>query len=193
MLLLPWAGLEGGHVTPHTNTWAKPQAGGQGRWMGAGASEGQARWLSGLRSAPTRRAPVATLGRPFLQPWAALVPTRASLSVQPGSSPATRSRGRRNGLCHPPLGSKSSLVPTVEQKAAHPWTGSPPPLAHVPAPLHPHLRLASWSAPPPQYLAQGASPQGLQGKVHPSSYQELLQAESSTERVSLPAQATSPY
>lgn len=190
---LGWTGGWARH--PHTTTWAKPQAGGQGRWMGAGASEGQARWLSGLRSAPPGEPPwqywAARSCSPG-QPWAALVPIRASLSVQPGSSPVTRSRGRRSGLCHPPLGSKSSLVPTVEQKAAHPWTGSPTPVSPRPCPLHLHLRLASWSAPPPQYLAQGASPRGLQGKVRPSSYQELLQAEPSTEQVSLPTQATPP-
>lgn len=141
------------------HTWAKLQAGEQGRLDGAGASEGQAWWLSGLRSAPTSRASMPEVGRPFLQPSGSPCP---NLSVQPGSSPATRSKGRRNGFCHPRLGSKSSLVPTVEQKAAHHWTGSPHPLAPVPAPLHLHLCLPSWSAfphptPSPEPLPSGAT------------------------------------
>lgn len=114
-------------------------------YMGAGASEGQAWWLRGLRSAPTAephdRAP--------RQSQATRVPTRANHGVQPGSSPATRSRGHRNGLCHPPLGSKNSLVPTVEKRQLTPGQAAPTPLAHVPAPLHLHLCLTSWSAPPP--------------------------------------------
>lgn len=96
-------------------------------------------------------------------------------------------------------------MPTVEQKAAHPWAGNPTPAGPCPSPLH--LCLASratcpWQPPPPTEFScppqhptptrppptadtyPGACPQGLQGKVHPNSYQELLWAEAITERVS---------
>ena len=194
MLLLPWAGLEGGHVTPTQTHLGKATGWGTGQVDGSRCLRGAGKVDEWTQKRPHQESPRGNTGpRPFLLPWAALVPTRASLSVQPGSSPATRSRGRRNGLCYPPLGSKSSLVPTVEQKAAHPWTGSP----HPRYPMSPPLSIftSAWPAglhPPPQYLAQGACPQGLQGKLHPSSSQELLQADPSTERVSLPSQATSP-
>lgn len=113
---------------------------------------------------------------------AALVPTRANHGVQPGSSPATRSRGRRHGLCHPPLGSKSSLVPTVEQKAAHPWSGSPHPVRPCPSPPPPSpLPDQLVCIPRPNTYPRAPALRGYKGN-HPSSYQELLQAEPSTER-----------
>lgn len=176
MLLPPWAGLEGGHATPH------PDTRGQSRRLGsrAGASEGQARWPSGLSSAPTTAEPQGRAGPPAP---AALVPTRANHGVQPGSSPATRSGGHRSGLCHPPLGGRSSLVPTVERKAAHPWSGSPTLLDHVPAPPPPSpLPDQLVCIPPPNTYARpppsGATrkpPQLLPGAA-------AGQAEPSTER-----------
>lgn len=47
LLLLPWAGLEGGHVTPaptHKHTWAEPQAVGTAGCTRAGASGATRTW-----------------------------------------------------------------------------------------------------------------------------------------------------
>lgn len=150
---LGWTGGWACHPPPK-HTWAKPQAGEQGRLAGSRCLRGAGMVAEWPQKCPHGRA------RPPVS--AALVPTRANHGVQPGSSPATRSRGRLNGLCHPPLGSKSSLVPTVEQKAAHPWTGSPHPISPCPRPSPPSpLPDQLVCIPPTQHLAQGPRPQGL--------------------------------
>lgn len=73
------------------------------------------------------------LGRLFPQPLGSLCPYE-SPGLQPRALPATGSRGHHSGLCHPPLRGESSLVPTVEQKAASPWAGSPRPASPAPPP-----------------------------------------------------------
>lgn len=184
----------------HKHTWAKPQAGGRAGRIEAGASEGHQDLGAGMVAEWAQKCPYQRSSP--RQSWATHFCSPCPYKSQPRltASPATGSRGRRNGLCHPPLGGKSSLVPTVEQKAAHPGQAAPTPASPCPSPLPPppppgqlgHLPLAASTShqaslvciPPTQHLAQGPCPQGLQGKLHPKSYQELLQAEPSTERLS---------
>lgn len=112
-------------------------------WGAAGASEGHqdfgaavvTEWAQKCSHQP--RLARQSWAACFCSPWAALVPARANPSLQPRVLPATRSRGHRSGLCHPPLGGESSLVPTVEQKAASPWAGSPHPISPCPSPTPP--------------------------------------------------------
>lgn len=181
MLLLPWAGLEGGHVTPsrpHPQTHL-------GRATGCGHSRlHQSRCLGGPPGHGVRRSgsvgsePPPPTEPPPRQCWAARLFSLgavALISVEPtlASSPApcqppwslTRYPERRAsiGLGHPPLGWEGSLVPTVEQKAAHPWAGSPqsPPPAHVPAPFHPYQTSwapGPWQPPLPTKPSWPASP-----------------------------------
>lgn len=192
---------------PHKHTWVKPQAGGQGRLDGSRCLRAtrtweQAWWPSELRNAPTSRGPQGSAGPPIS---VALVPTRANLGLQPRTSPATRNRGRCNGLCHSPLGGKSSLVPTVEQMAAHPGQAAPTPTSPSPSPTS----TSTWPAGPPapgslhfppsfpglhpttQHLAQGPCPQGLQGKLTPTLTRSCSR-QSPALRGS-PHQATSPH
>lgn len=195
MLLLPWAGLEGRHATPNTST-PGPSRGLVGRAgrMRAGASEGCQDWGSdavGSELSPPLESPFPHRAglSPSHGPPAALSPTRANHGPQPGASPAPWNRGPRNCLCHPPLGGESSLVPTVEQKAAPPWTGPPPPpTSPCPSPFHfclasratclwqpPPPTEPSWPAAPhptptPQHLAQGPCPSGAARETLPQLF-----------------------
>lgn len=224
MLLLPWAGLEGGHVTPsrpHPQTHL-------GRATGCGHSRlHQSRCLGGPPGHGVRRSgsvgsePPPPTEPPPRQCWAARLFSLgavALISVEPtlASSPApcqppwslTRYPERRAsiGLGHPPLGWEGSLVPTVEQKAAHPWQAAPNP-PHQPTSQPRSTPIRPAGPPAPGSLPFPPSPPGLhrplptnptpspgppcpQGAARETpahSYQELLQAEPHTERGFLPA------
>ena len=204
MLLLPWAGLEGGHATPcpHPSTPGQShrlraqQTAPEPAPRGATRTRGEVRRPSGVRPAPTNGAPPPRQlwAAPSFSPGAAAVisaePTLASSPApcQPPWSLTSYPEWRASiGLGHPPLGWAGSLVPTVEQKAAHPWAGTPtPPPAYILAPIHPHQTSRApgpWQPPPPTKPSWPALPtvptnptpspgppalKGLQGKLHPT-------------------------
>lgn len=142
------------------------------------------------------------LGCPFLQPLGSPHFYRRQTRL-PAWSLTSYPEQRASQWPSPPSPGLGKLFSAnCGAKGSSPLGRQPPALpAHVPAPLH--LRLASqatgpWQPPPSHqallacipptpHLAQGPCPEGLQGKAHLNSYQELLQAEPSTESVSLPA------
>lgn len=81
----------------------------------------------------TRQCWAAHLFSPGVAALISAEPTSASSQAPcqpPWSLTSYPERRASIGLGHPPLGWEGSLVPTVEQKAAHPWAGSPPPHHH---------------------------------------------------------------
>lgn len=164
----------------------------------------------------TRQCWAAHLFSPGVAALISAEPTSASsqATCQPPWSLTSYPEWRASiGLGHPPLGWEGSLVPTVEQKAAHPWAGSPPPHHHQPTsqprstPTRPAGPPAPGSLPfPPRPLGLHCPlptnptpspgppcPQGAARETPPHSYQELLQAEPRTERGSLPAPGHFPH
>lgn len=158
----------------------------------------------------TRQCWAAHLFSPGVAALISAEPTSASSQAPcqpPWSLTSYPERRASIGLGHPPLGWEGSLVPTVEQKAAHPWAGSPPPPSTTsprPSPVPPppdqpgprplaaspshHALLACIAPSPPTPPAPGPPcPQGAARETPPHLYQELLQAEPRTERGSLPA------
>lgn len=196
---LGWTGGWARHP-PHTDTPGQSHR----RWAGqvgweqvpqrATRTWGQVQWLSGLRTAPTSRAPHGSAGCPFLQPlgsphsytnqpqltaWCLTATWNLTSYLEQGASqwPSPPSSELEN-LFSANCGAKGSS-PLGRQP--------PPPPAHVPAPPPPpsqlgHLALAATPShqallaciPLTPHLTQGPCPQGLQGKLHPNSHPELL-------------------
>lgn len=185
LLLPPWAGLEVGTPPPPTQLGKATRLAGKAGLMGVGASESHqdlgsgtvAGWAQNCpHSPPTHQwSPQDRAGWPVsaaLGQFSLREPTSACRLV-----PHSYLRRASQEPLPPTQDWKLSLVPAVEQKAAHRWAGGPHPYQLVfstPTHLHPAPGTSSGSLPflprPPPGLhshpllpahSPGLLPQGL--------------------------------